>query len=288
VLLEEVSKTCYTKRMPTRLPILAWTGLLLAVTAGTAKEPTVEFVAHRGASYDAPENTLSALRLGWEQGADAVEFDVWQSKDGRIVLHHDADTHRTAGVQRRIDEQTYAELKALDVGTWKAPKYAGEPIPLLSEALALTPAGKRVFIEIKCGPEIVPELKTVLQAVKQPPAATALISFSQDVCRACVEAFPDLQVYWIVGIKRDEQTGQWNHSAEELIATAKRLGVDGLDLQAVDLIDPAFGAAVHGAELQLYVWTVNDAGLARRMRAAGVRGITTDRPGWLRAALMND
>ncbi|MDX1965982.1 MAG: glycerophosphodiester phosphodiesterase [Planctomycetaceae bacterium] len=250
-----------------------------------AGELNVEIVGHRGASFDAPENTLSALRLGWEQGADAVEFDVWLSKDGQIVLHHDKDAQRTAGVDRRIDEQTYAELKQLDVGRWKDPKYAGEPIPLLSAALATIPAGKRVFIEVKCGPEIVPELGRVLAAAKRPVEATAVISFSSAVCAACSEAFPDRKVYWIVALKQDPQTGAWNHTAGELIADALKLGVDGLDLQACALIDKAFGDAVLQQKLELLVWTVNDAALARQMIAAGVQGITTDRPGWLREQL---
>ena len=139
-------------------------GLVLATwsTQGFAGEKTVEIVGHRGASYDAPENTLASIRLAWQQQADAVEFDVWQSKDGQIVLLHDKDTKRTAGVEGKVDERTYAELSRLDVGSWKSPEFAGEKIATLSEALKLTPAGKRVFIEVKCGPEVVPELKRVL------------------------------------------------------------------------------------------------------------------------------
>jgi len=245
----------------------------------------VEIVGHRGAAFDAPENTLSALRLGWEQGADAVEFDVWLSKDGQIVLHHDQDTQRTAGVDRRIDEQTYAELKQLDVGRWKDAKYAGEPVPLLSAALATLPAGKRVFIEVKCGPEIVPELERVLTAANLPAKATAIISFSNAVCAACTRAFPELKVYWIVALKQDADSKAWNHTADELIAEARRLGVDGLDLQACALLDKPFGDAVLQQKLELLVWTVNDVPLARQMIAAGVQGITTDRPGWLRKQL---
>ncbi len=250
-----------------------------------AGEARVEIVGHRGASHEAPENTPASIKLAWEQNADAVEFDVWLSKDGQIVLHHDKDTGRTAGVERRIDEQTYAELQQLDVGRWKAEKYAGEKIALLTDVLPLTPSGKRVFIEVKCGPEIVPELVKVLKAADRPAAETAIISFSQDVCAACKAALPHCKVYWIVSIRQDKKTGEWNHSAEELIATAKNLQADGLDLQAAALIDPAFGRQVLSSGLELYVWTVNDPELARAMRTAGVQGITTDRPGWLREQL---
>ncbi|MBI1347874.1 glycerophosphodiester phosphodiesterase [bacterium] len=245
----------------------------------------VEIVGHRGASFDAPENTMSAIRLAWEQQADGVEFDVWLSKDGQIVLHHDKDTKKTAGVEKRVDAQTLAELQKLDFGAWKSPKYQGEPIALLPEALASIPKGKRVFIEVKCGSEIVPELTRILYKAQRPASETAIISFSEEVCAACVKAYPDLKVYWIVSLKYDKATGSWNHTADELITTAKKLQVHGLDLQACDLITPTFGKQVLDSDLELYVWTVNDLALAKQMIAAGVQGITTDKPGWLKAEL---
>jgi len=258
-------------------------GLPVIVSAEEAR--AIEIVGHRGASFDAPENTMSAIRLAWEQQADAVEFDVWLSKDGHIVLHHDKDTKKTAGVDKRVDAQTLAELQQLDYGAWKSPKYKGEPLAQLPEALASIPRGKRVFIEVKCGPEIVPELSRVLTAANRPASETAIISFSEDVCAACAIAYPDLKVFWIVSLKQDKETGQWNHTAEELIATAKSLRVQGLDLQACDLLTPFFGKQVRDAGLELYVWTVNDLPLAKQMLAAGVQGITTDKPGWLKGEL---
>lgn len=246
----------------------------------------VEIVGHRGASYDAPENTLSALKLGWEQQADAVEFDVFLSKDGQIVLSHDADTKRAAGVDKKIVEQTYAELRHLDVGSWKSQKFAGERIPLLSEALATIPAGhKRVFIEVKCGPEIMPELKRVLDEANRPAAETAIISFNKDVVAAAKKTVPACKAYWIVSVKKDKQTGEWNHTVDSLIQTAKDLQADGLDLSACDLIDLDFGSKVKSSGLELLVWTVNEVKVARQMIAAGVQGITTDRPQWLRDEL---
>jgi len=245
----------------------------------------VEIVGHRGASYDAPENTLSALKLGWDQQADAIEFDVYLSKDGQIVLSHDADTKRAAGVDKKVADQTYDELRKLDVGAWKDKRYTGERIPLLSEALATIPSGKRVFIEVKCGPEIMPELQRVLAAAKRPESETAIISFSKDVVAASKKTLPACKAYWIVSVKRDKQTAEWNHSADSLIQTAKELHADGLDLSACDLIDPGFGEMVKASGLELLVWTVNDLKVARQMIAAGVQGITTDRPLWLREQL---
>lgn len=256
-----------------------------ATMVSSAAERTVEIVGHRGSSYSAPENTRAAVQLAWDEQADAVEFDVYLSRDGQIVLLHDKDLKRTAGLEKRVDELTAAELQQLDVGLWKNEKYRGEPVPLLQDILTTVPAGKRVFIEVKCGPEIVAPLREVFAASTLSPEQTAIISFSREVCQACREAFPERKTYWIVSLKQDSATGEWNHTAAGLIAEARKLGVQGLDLQAVPLLDKAFGDAVLQAGLELYVWTVNDVALARRMIAAGVQGLTTDRPGWLREQL---
>jgi glycerophosphoryl diester phosphodiesterase len=255
----------------------------LAATTATAAEPKVEIVGHRGASFDAPENTIAAIKLAWEQKADAAEFDVYLSKDGKIVVIHDADTKRTAGEAKKVAETTLDELRKLDVGKWKNAKFTGEKIPTLEEMLATVPSGKRVFIEVKCGPEIVPELERVLKAAKLKPEQTAVISFNADVIAAAKKARPDLQGYWIVSLAPKNQKPR---NAEELIAKAKEIKADGLDLSATPaILDKAFADKVKDAKLKLYVWTVNDVELAKKMLAVGVESITTDKPGWLREQL---
>lgn len=243
----------------------------------------VEIIAHRGASHDAPENTVAAVKLAWQQKADVAEFDVFLSKDNVIAVIHDKDTKRVAGVNHRVVEHTFAELRKLDVGRWKDEKYAGERIPRLDEMLATVPQGKRVFIEIKCGPEIVPVLDNVLRASKLKPAQTPVISFHADVIAATKKTRPDLEAYWVVSLKPAK--GKKVSTAEELIQRAKQIGADGFDLSATETLDAAFAKKVKSAGLKLYVWTVNDIALARRMVEIGVDGITTDRPGWLREQL---
>lgn len=113
--------------------------LLLLLLGLVAQTSAVDIIGHRGASHDAPENTLAAFKLGWEQGADAVELDIWLTKDGKIVCLHDADTKRTTGVLKKAADSTLAELRTLDAGTWKDAKWRGEKIPTLTEALAAIP-----------------------------------------------------------------------------------------------------------------------------------------------------
>lgn len=272
-----------------RLPLLmlALSGLLSrTVTMSLAAEPVkVEIIAHRGASHDAPENTLESFQLGWKQQADAVELDIMVSRDRQIVVIHDGNTKRLAGVDRPVAEQSFEELRLLDVGLWKGASWKETRIPLFKDVLASIPAGKRLFIEIKCGPEILPELKRELATAGRPSAQTALIGFSAKTMSEAKKTFPDLLVYWIVDIRPNAKTGKAAPTAEELIRGAKEAGVDGLDLSAHETIDAEYGAKILNAGLKLAVWTVNDPQLARSMIKAGVQGLTTDRPGWMREQL---
>jgi glycerophosphoryl diester phosphodiesterase len=256
--------------------------LLMMAPLAVAGAPRVEIIGHRGASWDAPENTVAAIKLAWKQKADASEFDILLSRDGKIVVIHDKDTKRVAGVDKKVSEQTLYELRQLDVGKWKHAKFTGEKLPTLEDMLATVPMGKRVFVEIKTGPEIVPELDRVLKASKLKAEQTPVISFNINVVKAAKKARPDLAVYWIVSLRPAK--GKQPPTAESLIAKAKAANADGLDL-SVETLDQAFADKIRAAGLKLYVWTVNDPAVARRMVDIGVDGITTDRPGWLREQL---
>lgn len=261
------------------------TALALTLPASaTADDRPVEIVGHRGASYDAPENTVASVKLAWEQKADAAECDVYRTKDGKIVVIHDKETKRTAGgVNKVIAESTLAELRTLDVGAWKDKKYAGERIPTLAEVLATVPAGKKVFIEVKPGPEVVADLLAEMKAAGLPAERTPVISFNAGVIAAVKKARPELQAYWIVSLNPPKDKAP--PTAAELVAKAKEIRADGLDLSASPALDAEYAKAVRAAGLKLYVWTVNDVAVARRMVGLGVDGITTDRPGWLREQL---
>lgn len=111
---------------------------------------TLEVTAHRGACMSAPENTMAAFRLAAQQGADWIELDVQESRDGRIFVMHDTGFLRTTGVDKMAWELDWEAISRLDAGSFFSPEYAGEPVPLLEEVLAFAKEeGVRLNIELK-------------------------------------------------------------------------------------------------------------------------------------------
>jgi len=258
-------------------------GVLPSMLEAAQPPRPVEIVAHRGASHDAPENTLAAFRLGWQQLADADELDVQLTRDGRLIVIHDLTAKRTAGVDRPVAQMTFDDLRQLDAGSWKGPQWKGERLPALDEVLATVPEGRRLFVEIKGSPEAVPEVERIVRAAGTPPQRIAIIGFTYETVKLAKARMPQLKVYWIASAKTKDR--QPPPAVDTLIARAKAAGLDGLDLHFEFPIDREFVAQVHAAGLELHVWTVDDPAVARRLAAAGVNGITTNRPGWLRQQL---
>ncbi len=111
--------------------------VLAAVFASSAS--TAEISAHRGEHLTAPENTVPAFIAAVREGAKQVEFDVHSTKDGELVLMHDASVDRTTNGKGKIAELTFSEIRALDAGAKFDPKFAGTKVPTLREALKAVP-----------------------------------------------------------------------------------------------------------------------------------------------------
>ncbi|MCK5821292.1 MAG: hypothetical protein KAH17_05385, partial [Bacteroidales bacterium] len=105
----------------------------------------VEIIGHRGAAYLAPENTLASVVKAVELGADAVEVDIYLSKDDKIVVIHDKTTERTTNKNLLVAETNYSELSKLDAGSFKSPDYRGEKIPLLGDILDYLPDSIMIY-----------------------------------------------------------------------------------------------------------------------------------------------
>ena len=266
--------------------VMVLTGASAAAASARGPEARrVEWTAHRGESSLAPENTIAAVRLAWEQGADAVEFDVHLTRDGKLAVVHDKDLERTGKRKLVIVESTLDELRSVDVGSWKDPKYAGERVPAIDEVLATLPADprKRLFIEVKVGPEAVPELAAAVKRSGKPASQLVVISFNADTIAETKRRLPQLKAFYLSGFKQDKETGKWSPTADEVIRTARRIGADGVDLQDKPPFDAELVRKAREAKMEVYAWTVDDPDAARRLIALGVDGITTNRPAALRA-----
>ena len=243
-------------------------------------------VAHRGASYDAPENTLAAFNLAWEQGADGIEADFYLSSDGQVVCIHDKDTKRTAGVKHVIAETAYELLRTLDVGTWKDGKYKDERMPLCAEVFATVPPGKLMVVELKVGPEIVEPVKRDLETSSLRPEQILIISFNEDTVAECKRQMPSIRCHWLTGYKKND-AGQLKPDVCKVLATLRRTGADGLGTQAnPEHVDARFLYCLGlGGYRDFHAWTVDDLETACFYQRLGTWGITTNRPGWLREQL---
>ena len=270
--------------MPSSANVFLSAALLCAFLAPSAL--AVEIMGHRGASADAPENTISSFKLGYAQGADADELDIHLTKDGKLIVSHDAHVKRTAGVDKKIVEETFDDLRKLDVGKWG--KWAGkgftEKLPSLDEVMALVPKDRKLLIEIKTHTEIMPALVECIKRSPLTPKQTIFISFQYDVIEAVKKQYPDRLAFWLYDYKKDKTSGEFP-KLDDLIAKAKAAKADGLDLNFNFPLDAANVKKIKDAGLQIHVWTVDDAAQARALAKAGVDSITTTRPGALRKEL---
>ena len=239
-------------------------------------------VAHRGASHDAPENTLPAFELAWKQGADAIEGDFLLTKDNQIVCIHDGSTKRLAERNMAVRGSTLKELRELDVGSWKHEKFKGTKIPTIAEVLATIPKGRKIFVEVKCGPEIIPYLVKEIGQSKLKTEQVVLICFKHEVVKAFKQAMPKNKAYWLSSFKKDKE-GVWEPSLETVLATLKDTKADGLDSHKD--IPGSAARKIMKEGYEWHAWTVNDVATAKKLKALGIHSITTDRPGMIKGSL---
>jgi glycerophosphoryl diester phosphodiesterase len=255
------------------MKIFATTFLIFFVLNMTAQNT---FIAHRGASYDAPENTVAAAKLAWEQGADAVECDVHLSKDNRIMVIHDKDTKRTCSSKKNfsIADTPSTLLHDLDAGSWKDEKFKGEKIPFLSEMIETVPEGKILVVEIKCGPEVIPPLVRLMDKCNK-QEQIVFIAFDWKTMLETKKTFPENKCYWLSGSK--------NGLSKKIVEAAEN-GLDGVNLH-YSVIDEEVMQVAKENNLEVLTWTVDDPAEAKRLIDLGVTKITTNRPAWLKEEL---
>jgi len=151
--------------------------------------------------------------------------------------------------------------------------------------LATIPEGRRLFVEVKCGPEIVPDLAKAFKRSGKKPKQLVVISFNYEVVKQAKARLPKVECFYLSSFKVDEKTGEQTPRVEKLIAMAKAAKLEGINVNYKGLGDKAFFEKVKAAGLELFTWTVNSPEEAKRLAKLGINGITTDRPAWLRREL---
>lgn len=244
-------------------------------------------VAHRGASYDAPENTLAAFRLAWQQQSDGIEGDFYLTADRQIVCIHDADTERTGGKKLVVEQSTLDQLRELEYGKWKDPKWHGEPIPTLQQVWDTVPDGKLLVIELKSKRSIAPVLAEQLKRMDDGRIRTLIITFDEPTVAACKELLPDCRIHWLTKFEETKPGGGFEPTAGRVAETVRRLGIEGVGMKAErGIIDVAFTDSLRSCDCrEFHVWTVDSVDDARYFQSLGAVGITTNRPGEIGSAL---
>lgn len=249
-------------------------------------------IAHRGASGEAPENTMVAFKLAWELGADGIEGDFHLTRDGHIVAIHDKDTNKvTKGRNKLIVKKTnLKELQGLDVGSWKNETYSKARIPTLEDVIDSLPEGKKFFIEIKCGTEIMkPLIKVIDLKVKERPnlkTNISFISFDKDVIKSCRTQWPDIEANYLESYKKIKGISKWAPNENEVFRLLKLSLASGIGTQAnKEVLNSKFIKRLRHNQLSFHCWTINDIETARYFRDLGVDSITTDFPKRIRDGL---
>lgn len=244
----------------------------------------VMVVAHRGASKDAPENTIPAFELAWERGADAIEGDFHLTKDGKVVCIHDGNTKKVAGEKLEVSKATLAQLRKLDVGVKKGVAFKGTVIPTIAEVFATIPEGKKIFVEIKCGVEILPALFDEVEKSKLQREQIVFISFNAAVIEAVKNRDSRFKANWLCSLKQTKE-GVFKPSLEEAVGILKKAKADGMS-SSKDRVTKDYIDGLKKAGFEHHVWTVNDVKTAHRLVEMGTQSVTTDVPGLVKKALV--
>jgi glycerophosphoryl diester phosphodiesterase len=245
--------------------------------------PGVGNVAHKGASLQAPENTLAAVRQAIAQHANFIGIDVHRTKDNRLVVLHDSRLARTTNVEQvfpgrapwPVASFTLAEIKRLDAGSWKSTVYLGQRVPTLGQVLnELAPSSTGLFLEIKAphmngwvdgiGDQVVAQIRrhTSWLAPGGPQGRLVVQAFDDSFLKDFEAKYDNVVVGTLGGVRRLDEYASW----------ADQVNVHYRDVTS------AMVARAHDAELGVSTYVVNDVGGMRRVIAAGVDAVSTDRP----------
>jgi glycerophosphoryl diester phosphodiesterase len=254
-----------------RRVILAALALLLVSLAGAwylasrlELEGKVAVTAHRGAKVSAPENTMAAFRAAMEAGADYIELDVQRTRDGEIVVLHDADFMRMGGDPRKIAALTGAEVATIDIGRKYDAAFTGEHAPTLEEVIDLVRGQMKINIELKYN---VPDSTLA-------PAVIDLLRRKNFLDQVVITSLDYNALKQVERIEPGIQTG---HIVTASVGNVVQTQADFLSLNSAKAT-PQLIRQAHAAGKEVHVWTVNEPEVMQLMIERGVDNIITDDP----------
>ncbi len=277
----------------------------------------IDVIAHRGASAYAPENTLASFARAVELNADWLELDVQLTKDGEVVVIHDGDLERVAGIQKNVAEMTLEEIRRVDVGSRFSKEFAGERIPAFDGVLALARDRAGVYVELKVPkhdkvlnrrigeivsghrgsrPALLAALMDEIEASKTPPLEltrkviaqvrardmqdrVVFQSFSPVCTIVTLAEAPEVRTEFLSFVEKDDPE-RWPRS----VVFANAVGVAGINVN-IETATPERVADFHRAGMTCAVWTVDDPAIVQCCVERGVNRIISNKPDVVLATL---
>jgi glycerophosphoryl diester phosphodiesterase len=246
-------------------------GIGIWLLQGIQTNDDVEIIAHRGAAGKAPENTMAAIRQAIADGADWVEIDVQETSDGEIIVIHDSDFMKLAGVNLKVWEGSLEEIRKIDIGSWFNTEFSSERVPTLKDILEEARGKARVVIELKYYGHDEQLEQRVVDIVEQSGMidTIAIMSLKYDG----IQKVRSLRPEWNIGLL-----------SATAIGNLSTLDVDFLAVNSA-MATASFVKAAHSVGKQVLVWTINDRLSMSRYMSLGVDGIITDEPELARTVL---
>ncbi|WP_300068625.1 glycerophosphodiester phosphodiesterase family protein [uncultured Ruegeria sp.] len=230
-----------------------------------------DVIGHRGAAALRPENTMASVLKAIEDGADWVEIDVQETADDVVIVAHDSDFMKLAGVNLKVWDATMEDVAEIDIGSWYGPEYAVERSPTLRDVLLAAKGRAKVIIELKYYGHDVDLENRVAGLVEE-------LGMQDDIATMSLK-YPAVQ-------KMKALRPDWRAGVLAATAIGDLAGLEG-DFVAVNaaMVSPGLVRSVHEAGKDIYVWTVNDPLQMSAMASMGVDGLITDRPAMAKEVL---
>ncbi|WNR46364.1 glycerophosphodiester phosphodiesterase [Paenibacillus roseipurpureus] len=247
--------------------------LTLALTSPQTTQTIIatnysQVTAHRGSSADAPENTLGAFRQAMLDHAGYAELDVQETADGVVMLMHDDNALRTTGLDKNMWEVTSTELKQVSAGSWFHKDFKDETVPTLDEVISLVKGHMRLNIELKNNGHGVGLAQKTVDLIQ-----------AHDFVKECtVTSFDVNLLHTVKALNSSIKTGLIVSQKTENVEESMKSADFDVISAAYPIVNESFVKMAEDHHKEVYVWTVNDARMMKRMLALGVSSIITNEP----------